>query len=44
MVYGFLKHGTIEKAIPIANRLASVSVSHMGTYVLTKEDVKWIEE
>jgi len=44
VVYGFLKHGTIEKAIPIANRLASVSVSHMGTYVLTKEDIKWIEE
>tara|TARA_R110000824_G_scaffold111081_1_gene259312 strand:- start:3118 stop:3915 length:798 start_codon:yes stop_codon:yes gene_type:complete len=40
IVYGFLKYGTIEEAIPVANRLASASVSHMGTYVLTKEDIE----
>lgn len=40
LVYGFLKYGTIEEAIPVANQLASVSVSHMGTYVLTKKDIE----
>jgi bifunctional ADP-heptose synthase (sugar kinase/adenylyltransferase) len=40
LVYGFLKYGDIRKAIPVANRLSSISVSHMGTYVLTKDDIK----
>jgi|7_EtaG_2_1085326.scaffolds.fasta_scaffold00028_52 D-beta-D-heptose 7-phosphate kinase/D-beta-D-heptose 1-phosphate adenosyltransferase len=44
LVYGFLKHEDMRKAIRIANKLASISVSHMGTYVLTPEDIKWIEE
>ena len=39
LTYGYLKHGRIDKAIPIANKAAAVAVSHTGTYVLTKEDV-----
>ncbi len=42
LTYGYLKYGTIEKAIPLANRAAAVAVSHRGTYVLTEEDVKKI--
>jgi D-beta-D-heptose 7-phosphate kinase/D-beta-D-heptose 1-phosphate adenosyltransferase len=40
LVHGFLKHNNIRKAIPIANKLANISVSHMGTYVLTPKDIK----
>ena len=29
-------------AIRYANKMASISVSHMGTYVLTREDIKKI--
>lgn len=39
LVAGYLKYGTIEQAIPLANKMASVSVSHMGTYVLTEDDI-----
>ena len=39
LTYGYLKHGRIDKAIPIANKAAAVAVSHTGTYVLTGEDV-----
>ena len=39
LIYGYLKYGRIDKAIPIANKAAAVAVSHTGTYVLTKEDV-----
>jgi len=42
LTYGYLKYGTIEEAIPLANRAAAVAVSHRGTYVLTKEDVNEI--
>ena len=42
LTYGYLKYGTIEEAIPLANKAAAVSVSHRGTYVLTEEDVKKI--
>ncbi len=42
LTYGYLKYGTIEKAIPLANKAAAVAVSHRGTYVLTEEDVKKI--
>ena len=42
LTYGYLKYGTIEKAIPLANKAAAVAVSHRGTYVLTKEDVNEI--
>ena len=40
LVYGFLKYGRIEKAIPIANEVAAIAVSHSGTYVLTEKDVE----
>jgi D-beta-D-heptose 7-phosphate kinase/D-beta-D-heptose 1-phosphate adenosyltransferase len=40
LVYGYLKNGTIESAIRIANLAAGIAVSHSGTYVLTEEDVK----
>jgi len=39
LVYGYLEHKDIKKAIQIANKCASFSVSKMGTYVLTKEDI-----
>ena len=42
LTYGYLKYGTIEEAIPLANRAAAVAVSHRGTYVLTEEDVTTI--
>lgn len=40
LVYGYLKYGKIEKAIPFANLAAGIAVSHSGTYVLNEEDVK----
>ena len=42
LTYGYLKYGTIEESIPLANKAAAVAVSHRGTYTLTKEDVKKI--
>jgi bifunctional ADP-heptose synthase (sugar kinase/adenylyltransferase) len=39
LVYFFLIYGTIEKAIPYANKAASIAVSNFGTYVLKEEDV-----
>ena len=40
LVYGYLTTQNMEDAIIIANKCASLSVSKMGTYVLTKEDVE----
>lgn len=42
LVYFYLVHGTIEKAIPLANKAASVAVQNFGTYVLTQEDINEI--
>tara|TARA_R110002110_G_scaffold137526_2_gene322676 strand:+ start:109 stop:879 length:771 start_codon:yes stop_codon:yes gene_type:complete len=39
LVYGFLKHRDMSKAIALANKCASLSVTKMGTYVLTKDDI-----
>ena len=39
LVHGFLNTNSIEQSIDTANKLASLSVSKMGTYVLTKEDI-----
>tara|TARA_Y100000593_G_C4216686_1_gene289582 strand:+ start:79 stop:858 length:780 start_codon:yes stop_codon:yes gene_type:complete len=39
LVYGYLKNGDIDSAIPFANKCAAFSVSKMGTYVLSKEDI-----
>jgi bifunctional ADP-heptose synthase (sugar kinase/adenylyltransferase) len=33
------RYGTIQQAIPLANKAAAIAVSHSGTYVLTEEDV-----
>ena len=35
----FLFTGSIPKAIRAANRMASLSVTHMGTYVITRENI-----
>lgn len=40
LVYFYLICGTIENAILYANKAAAIAVSHPGTYVLTKKDVK----
>ena len=40
LTYGYLTYGSIEEAIPFANKAAAIAVSHTGTYVLTEEDVK----
>ena len=40
LTYGYLKYGSIEEAIPLANKAAAIAVSHRGTYVLKEEDVK----
>lgn len=42
LTFGYLKYGTIEKAIPLANKAAAIAVSHSGTYALTEEDVNEI--
>ena len=42
LTYGYLKYGSIEEAIPFANKAAAIAVSHTGTYVLTKQDVNEI--
>jgi len=39
LVYFYLKYGRIEKAIPYANKAASIAVQNFGTYVLTKKDI-----
>ena len=39
LTYGYLNYGTMEKAIPFANKAAAIAVSHPGTYVLTGEDI-----
>jgi len=39
LTYGYLNYGTIEEAIPFANKAAAIAVSHPGTYVLTGEDI-----
>jgi bifunctional ADP-heptose synthase (sugar kinase/adenylyltransferase) len=40
LTYGYLNYGSIEEAIPLANKAAAIAVSHTGTYVLKEEDVK----
>ena len=40
LTYGYLKYGSIEEAIPLANKAAAIAVSHTGTYVLKEGDVK----
>ena len=40
LTYGYLNYGSIQKAIPFANKAAAIAVSNPGTYVLKEEDVK----
>jgi D-beta-D-heptose 7-phosphate kinase/D-beta-D-heptose 1-phosphate adenosyltransferase len=40
--YFYLVTGSIEKAIPFANKASSIVVQHIGTYVLTSDDVSKI--
>ena len=42
LVYFYLKYGTIEEAIPYANKAAAIAVSNFGTYILSEEDVNEI--
>ena len=39
LVYGFLSSGSIPQAIDMANKCAALSVSKLGTYVLTTKDL-----
>lgn len=40
LTFGYFKYANIEQAISFANKAAAIAVSHPGTYVLTKNDVK----
>ena len=40
LTFGYLHYGSIEKAIPLANKAAAIAVSNPGTYILTEDDVK----
>lgn len=40
LTFGYLKYGSIQEAIPLANKAAAIAVSNPGTYVLTEDDVK----
>jgi D-beta-D-heptose 7-phosphate kinase/D-beta-D-heptose 1-phosphate adenosyltransferase len=40
LTFGYLKYKSIEKALPLANKCAAISVSNPGTYVLSNKDVK----
>jgi len=44
MTYYLASGKSIYKACEWANKLASLSVSHFGTYTITQEDIKSIEE
>lgn len=42
LVYFYLSTGSVEKAIPFANKASAIAVQHTGTYVLTMEDIEEI--
>jgi len=42
LTYFYLTAGTVEKAIPYANKASTVAVQHTGTYVLNGDDVEKI--
>lgn len=44
MTYYLAKGKSIYKACELANKLASISVCHFGTYVITKDDIKKVEQ
>ncbi len=39
LVYYYLIHDKIEKAIPFANRAAAIAVQNQGTYILSQRDI-----
>ena len=39
LVFGYLKHRDINKAIMLGNRAAAIAVQHTGTYVLSQTDI-----
>lgn len=43
LVYGYLKHNNIDKALMLANKAYAISSQQTGTYVLTEKDVSLIE-
>lgn len=43
LTYFYLLKGSIEQAIPFANKASSIAVQHTGTYVLTDEDVEKLQ-
>jgi len=40
LAHTYMKNRNMHEAIKSANKMASISVSRMGTYVLTKEDIE----
>ena len=42
LVHFYLLLGTIDRAIPYANKAAAIAVTHFGTYVLSQDDVNEI--
>ena len=42
LVYFYLEYGTIERAIPYANKAAAIAVQNFGTYVLSGDDINEI--
>ena len=40
----YLENQSISEAIEFANRMASISVTHMGTYILREQDINQIKE
>ena len=44
MTYYLAKGDSIEKACAKANQLASMSVCHFGTYMLTQDDIRAVEK
>tara|TARA_R110000824_G_scaffold91123_1_gene222004 strand:- start:1261 stop:1959 length:699 start_codon:yes stop_codon:yes gene_type:complete len=44
LVYGYTKNNDIIESIKIANKFASISVSKLGIYVLTEDDINQVEK
>ena len=43
LAYFYLSLGSIELAIPYANKASSIAVQHTGTYVLTQGDIEKVK-
>lgn len=44
LAYFYLSLGSIELAIPYANKASSIAVQHTGTYVLTQGDIEKVKQ